>query len=218
MIKKYYLLAISFSLAGCVMSPADYIDYQKANNFDKTKFSTNAGGMQSVSDLREIYRNVTGKNLPEQDTSDCRKDKKCYFNRYNDLLHDLMYQRQIEEQKREGAKFAQEKEAECQASKECMTKRKIDSASYDLNSIYYSVMAQNPYLQADYDGFIRRTCRGAGVGQRNGMSLEALQQKIDLVEGIAPQTRYEVKQIAEACWTLSKYGVPDGTTQIKPMY
>ena len=88
-----------------------------------------------------------------------------------------------------------------------MTKRKIDSASYDLNSIYYSIMAQNPYLQADYDGFIRRTCRGAGVGQRNGMSLEALQQKIDLVEGIAPQTRYEIKQIAEACWTLSKYGV-----------
>lgn len=218
MIKRSFLLAISLSLAGCAMSPAEYIDYQKSNNFDKTKFPTSSGGMQSVSDLREIYRNVSGGALPEQDTSDCRKDNKCYFDRYDDLLHDLMYQRQIEKQKKDNEQLAQKKEAECQASKECMNKREVDAASYTLNSIYYSLMAQNPYSQADYDAAVRRMCRSAGEAQRNGVSLEQMQKNIDLVEGIAPGVRYQIKQVAEACWKMSKYGVPDGTTQIRSMY
>ncbi|HHS9775516.1 TPA: hypothetical protein ACTW8Y_000141 [Raoultella ornithinolytica] len=218
MIKKTFLLVLSFSLAGCAMSPAEYIDYQKSNNFDKAKFPTNSGGLQSVADLREIYKNVTGKNLPDQDTSDCRKDNKCYFNRYNDLLHDLMYQRQIDQQKKENEEFAKQKEDECQASKECMGKREIQAASYSLNSIYYSLMAQYPYQQADYDAGVRIMCRGAGKTQRNGVSLERMKENINLAEGIGPEMRYQMIKVAEACWKLSKYGVPDGTTQIRSMY
>lgn len=200
------------------MSPAEYIDYQKSNNFDKAKFSTNSGGLQSVADLREIYRNVTGQNLPDQDTSDCRKDNKCYFNRYNDLLHDLMYQRQIEQQKKENEEFAKQKEAECQASKECMSKREISAASYTLNSIYYSLMAQYPYQQADSDAGVRHMCRVAGEAQRSGVPLDLMKEHINLTEGIGPEMRYQIIKVAEACWTLSKNGVPDGTTQIRSMY
>ncbi|WP_177331975.1 hypothetical protein [Klebsiella michiganensis] len=218
MIKKSFLLMLSFSLAGCAMSPADYINYQKSNNFDKAKFSTNSGGLQSVADLREIYRNVTGKNLPDQDTSDCRKDNKCYFNRYNDLFHDLMYQRQIEQQKKENEELAKQKEAECQANKECMAKREIDSASYTLNNVYYSVMARYPYQQADSDAGVRHMCRVAGAAQRDGVTLEFMKQHISLTEGIGPEMRYQIIQVAEACWKMSKYGIADGTTQIKSMY
>lgn len=42
------------------MPPSEYIDYQKANKFDETKFPTNSSGMQSVKDLREIYKKETG--------------------------------------------------------------------------------------------------------------------------------------------------------------
>ncbi|EKA8127146.1 TPA: hypothetical protein OUG30_000600 [Klebsiella pneumoniae] len=218
MIKKSILLALSFSLSGCAMSPGEYIAYQKSNNFDKTKFSTNSGGMQSVEDLREIYKNVTGQNLPFQDTSDCRKDNACYFNRYNDLLHDLMYQRQIETQKKENEEFARKKETECQASKECMAKREIDAASYTLNNVYYSLMARYPYQQADSDAGVRHMCRVAGAAQREGVTLEFMKQHISLTEGIGPEMRYQIIQVAEACWKMSKYGIADGTTQIKSMY
>lgn len=217
MIKKIILLACSFSLISCALSPSEALKYQSEHDFENTLFQTKSNEKLSVFNLRNKYKNTTGKELPNQNTASCQKDASCYYNKYA-VAYDSLIKEYQERKRIENKKYAEEKEAECQASKECMTKREIDSASYDLNSIYYSIMAQNPYLQADYDGFIRRTCRGAGVGQRNGMPLEALQQKIDLVEGVAPQTRYEIKQIAEACWTLSKYGVSDGTTKIKPMY
>lgn len=216
--KKKSVLIFFIALSGCAMSPSEYIDYQKANKFDETKFSTNSSGMQSVKDLREIYKKETGENLPEQDTSDCRKDNKCYFNRYSDLLHDLMYQRQIDKQKKENEAFAAQKEAECQASKECMAKREIDAASYTLNNVYYSLMARYPYQQADSDAGLRRMCRAAGEAERSGVSLELMKKNISLTEGIGPEMRYQIIQVAEACWTMSKYGVPDGTTQIKSVY
>ncbi|HDO7134436.1 hypothetical protein [Klebsiella pneumoniae] len=216
--KKKSVLIFFIALSGCAMSPSEYIDYQKANKFDETKFSTNSSSMQSVKDLREIYKKETGENLPEQDTSDCRKDNKCYFNRYNDLLHDLMYQRQIDKQKKENEAFAAQKEAECQASKECMAKREIDAAAYTLNNVYYSLMARYPYQQADSDAGVRRMCRAAGEAERSGVSLELMKKNISLTEGIGPEMRYQIIQVAEACWKMSKYGVPDGTTQIKSVY
>ena len=217
MIKKSVLIFF-IALSGCAMSPSEYINYQKANKFDETKFPTNSSGMQSVKDLREIYKKETGGNLPEQYTSDCLKDNKCYFNSYSDLLHDLMYQRHIDKQKKENEAFAAQKEAECQASKECMAKREIDAASYTLNYVYYSLIARYPYQQADSDAGVRRMCRAAVEAERSGVSLELMKKNISLTEGIGPEMRYQIIQVAEACWKMSKYGVPDGTIQIKAMY
>ncbi|MEH4266038.1 hypothetical protein [Klebsiella aerogenes] len=217
MIKKIILLACSFSLISCALSPGEALKYQSEHDFENTLFQTKSNEKLSVFNLRNKYKNTTGKELPNQNTASCQKDASCYYNKYA-VAYDSLIKEYQERKRIENKKYAEEKEAECQASKECMTKRKIDSASYDLNSIYYSIMAQNPYLQADYDAAVRRMCRSAGEAQRNGVSLDQMQKNIDLVEGIAPTARYQIKQVAKVCWTLSKYGVPDGTTQIKPMY
>jgi hypothetical protein len=129
------------------MSPSEYIDYQKANKFDETMFGTNSSGMQSAKRLARNGQNAN-REIFQSKIQAIVKDNKCYSNRYSDLLHDLMYQRQIDKQKKENEAFATEK-AECQASKECMAKREIDAASYTLNNVYYSLMARYPYQQAD---------------------------------------------------------------------
>lgn len=107
---------------------------------------------------------------------------------------------------------------ECTKDKDCLNDRNITIASRQLNNIYYTLMAQNPYQQAEYDLAVRRMCRSAGEAQRNGVSQEQLQKNIDLVEGIAPATRYQIKQVGDACWLLSRYGIPDGTTKISSVY
>ncbi|MEX0557270.1 hypothetical protein D3C80_25480 [compost metagenome] len=74
------------------------------------------------------------------------------------------------------------------------------------------------YQQADYDAGVRIMCRSAGKTQRNGVPLERMKENINLAEGIGPEMRYQMVKVAEACWTLSKNGIPDGTTQIRSMY
>lgn len=217
MVKKISIISLVFFLSGCALSPSEAISYQKEHNFDKQKFKTNAGGSQSVDDLREIYKNVTGLNLPEQNTSECLDDNICFYNKYANAFDSLMDQRR-EKERKENEAFAAKKEAECQSSKECMNKREVDAASYTLNSIYYSLMAQYPYQQADSDAGVRHMCRVAGAAQRNGVSLDFMKQHINLTEGIGPEMRHQIIQVAEACWKMSKYGVPDGTTQIRSMY
>lgn len=82
MVSKIYFIPLVFLLSSCALSPTEAIQYQKEHGFDKQKFKTNSGGTQSVDDLREIYKNVTGLNLPEQNTSECLKDNVCYYNKY----------------------------------------------------------------------------------------------------------------------------------------
>lgn len=217
MVSKIYFIPLVFLLSSCALSPTEAIQYQKEHGFDKQKFKTNSGGTQSVDDLREIYKNVTGLKLPEQNTSECLKDNVCYYNKYANVF-DSMMDKKREKERKENEAFAAQKEAECQASKECMAKREIDAASYTLNNVYYSLMARYPYQQADSDAGVRRMCRAAGEAERSGVSLELMKKNISLTEGIGPEMRYQIIQVAEACWTMSKYGVPDGTTQIKSVY
>ncbi|TCW09236.1 hypothetical protein EDF73_11010 [Raoultella sp. BIGb0138] len=217
MIKKYFLLALSFSLSGCALSPNEAVNYQKEHDFENVTFQTKSNERLSVFNLRHKFKNITGMELPNQNTYECQRDASCYYGKYASAYDSLMEKHQ-EEKDKQNKIVAKQKEDECQASKECMNKREVDAASYTLNSIYYSLMAQNPYLQADYDAAVRRMCRSAGEAQRNGVSREQMQKNIDLVEGIAPGVRYQIKQVAESCWKMSKYGVPDGTTQIRSMY
>ncbi|EPJ0509253.1 hypothetical protein ACTBNK_005545 [Klebsiella variicola] len=217
MIKKYFLLTLSLSLSGCALSPNEAINYQKEHDFENVTFQTKSNERLSVFNLRNKFKNTTGMELPNQNTYECQRDVLCYYGKYASAYDSLMEKYQ-EEKDKQNKIFAKQKEAECQASKECMGKREIEAASYSLNSIYYSLMAQYPYQQADYDAGIRIMCRSAGKTQRNGVSLERMKENINLAEGIGPEMRYQMIKVAEACWKLSKYGVPDGTTQIRSMY
>ncbi|CAH3642663.1 TPA: hypothetical protein I8622_005299 [Klebsiella oxytoca] len=217
MIKKFFLLALSLSLSGCALSPNEAINYQKEHDFENVTFQTKSNERLSVFNLRYKFKNTTGMELPNQNTYECQRDALCYYGKYASAYDSLMEKYQ-EEKDKQNKIFAKQKEAECQASKECMAKREIDAASYTLNNVYYSLMARYPYQQADSDAGVRHMCRVAGAAQREGVTLEFMKQHISLTEGIGPEMRYQIIQVAEACWKMSKYGVPDGTTQIKSMY
>ncbi|HCI9591530.1 TPA: hypothetical protein NQF56_002398 [Klebsiella variicola] len=217
MMKAISICAAVLFFSGCSMSPNDSITYQKNNGFEWKKFQTNSNESLSASDLRKDYKEKTGMDLPNQSTFECQKDALCYYNKYANAYGTKMNEFEEEKRKKE-AVLAQKQVDECMANEQCAAKKKVENASFKLNNLYYGILAQNQYLQADYDAAVRRMCRSAGEAQRNGVSQDNMQKNIDLLEGIAPDTRYQIKQVAEACWTLSRYGVPDGTTEIKSRY
>lgn len=106
----------------------------------------------------------------------------------------------------------------CDRDENCIKEKNVLSASKDLNTTYYFVMARNPYDQAEFDLNIRALCKAAGVGQRRGISLEQIRSDVDQQPGLSPEVRGQFRDIAVACWKLSKNGIADGTKEIKNIY
>ncbi|EKQ3325076.1 hypothetical protein G3W18_08325 [Klebsiella pneumoniae] len=216
MMKKIITLsAIFIIISGCARTPPTA--EQQANAFDNAHHRSNSGKIWTVTELKDDYKKITGNYLIVPEALSCGWHDVCYYNAYANAHDDgIKTFKNNEVLKRQSEQ--KRKEEDCRSNEKCAAKMEIDSASYTLNSIYYSLMARYPYQQADSDAGVRRMCRAAGEAERSGVSLELMKKNISLTEGIGPEMRYQIIQVAEACWTMSKYGVPDGTTQIKSVY
>ena len=171
----------------------------------------------TVNTLKFEYRRITGNDLIIPGALSCNRNEVCYYNMYASAYDAAVAE---SEKKKIDAemKARAEKEAACDADVKCKREKEVESSARDLNQTYMMVLAQNPYQQDGADGAVRIMCRKAGEAQRNGMSLKELSQRLDLTEGIAPQTRYYIKNVAKACWNLSANGVPNGNVKIKSGY
>lgn len=179
--------------------------------FDDELFSTKGGGKLSVNLLKDMYTKETGENMVTPDALSCKWNSSCYYNVWAesyDKSINAYRTRQREQHRRDEIK-------KCEASPNCAKDRAIDAAVQKLNITYSVVLAQNPYMQAEYDGVIRMMCRKSGEAQRDGVSLEQLMKNLDSVEGVAPQDRRNMKDVAESCWTLSKHGISNGNEKIR---
>ncbi|WP_371343873.1 hypothetical protein [Klebsiella quasipneumoniae] len=212
-----FKLSVAFvmALVGCAATPPTAM--QQSSSFDGLTFRSDAGELWTVARLKDDYRKTTGTVLVAPEALSCEWNSSCYYNKFAHAYDKGMKLYQEEASKKLKAEKEKQDE-ECRANSECAKEMKVTAAASQLNNVYYTLMAQNPYQQAEYDLAVRRMCRSAGEAQRNGISREQLQKNIDLVEGIAPATRYQIKQVGDACWLLSRYGIPDGTTKISSVY
>ncbi|WP_308537666.1 hypothetical protein [uncultured Kluyvera sp.] len=113
---------------------------------------------------------------------------------------------------------SEKQSAACDKNEECVRNRNVDSASQSLNATYYLVMARNQYDQSWFDLNIRSLCKSAGIAQRNGISLDRIKYDVEQQPGLSPEVRGQFRDVAAACWVLSKNGIQDGTTTIKNIY
>lgn len=210
MMKALLPLAI-LALSGCAITAGE-----QSAMFDTEVHKSDSGQIWTVDMLKKDYMDKIGKPLIAQDTLSCGRNSLCYYNKWamahDDGLKDFNANKARMEQDARAAK-----EAQCQASPECVKKKEIQEDTQIINQLYGITLARHPYDQADFDGAIRRLCRVSGQAQRNGKPLAELQRGISLAEGIDPETRRSSVAVASACWRLSKNGIPDGTVQLYTM-
>ncbi|WP_370622321.1 hypothetical protein NMD09_18190 [Citrobacter portucalensis] len=127
----------------------------------------------------------------------------CTLNLYNETLKDNKYKREYDN---------------CSKSPECTKDRETTDAINELNSKYYIAMARNRYDQAALDREIREMCKAIGIGQRRGISRDQVSEAINKAPGVSPENRAYLRDIADACWVLSKNGVQDGASKIQNAY
>lgn len=224
---KRIIIAISLVLAGCSATQE-----QQSNRFDSRNIDTKGerillpekGGLVSrvpdnltVRNLKSNYKEITGEELLVGDTLECGWDENCYKQKYLNFYNDKIGKIQSERVKQLEKKMDEER-AKCEADAECRKQKYISSAVSTINMQYRMLIATNPYNQAEADAVFRRVCRGAGEAQRSGVSEEKLIENINLIEGIPPQVRQSIVITARSCWTLSKYGVSDGTVKISTRF
>ncbi len=208
-------MILALLLTGCARTPPTSV--QQSNAFDNAKYKSDSGKTWTVSQLKADYLSQTGNTLTSPEALSCQWDDFCYYNAFA-KAHDDGIQA-FNNIKVAKDKAEREKEAEaCSASPECKRKSEISRYSQILNRTYAMVLAENPYQQDEFDGAVRVMCRKAGESQRAGVSEKKLLQNVDMIEGIAPHTRYQIRQVAEACWNLSYNGVPNGSVLIKTGY
>lgn len=164
----------------------------------------------SMTDLR----NKLVSNGWETDDFIKRLTNKCYHLSYynsGSCALDFYYGELVE-------RTREKSDALCDKDENCIRERNILNAARDLNTTYYSVMARNPYDQSEFDLNIRTLCKAAGIGQRRGIELEQIRSDVEQQPGMSPEIRGQFRDIAVACWILSKNGITDGTTKIKNIY
>ncbi|MEB1007764.1 hypothetical protein VC862_24605 [Citrobacter braakii] len=127
----------------------------------------------------------------------------CTLNLYNEQLKDNKYKRDYDN---------------CSKNQECAKERETTNAVNALNSKYYIAMARNRYDQATLDREIREMCKAVGIGQRRGISRDQVSEVINQAPGISPENRAYLRDIADACWVLSKNGIQDGASKIQNVY
>lgn len=127
----------------------------------------------------------------------------CTLNLYNEQLKDNKYKRDYDN---------------CSKNQECAKERETTNAVNALNSKYYIAMARNRYDQAALDREIREMCKAVGVGQRRWISRDQVSEVINQAPGVSPENRAYLRDIADACWVLSKNGIQDGASKIQNVY
>lgn len=205
-----YVLALSFFLSGC-----GTVSYQKA------KDQSSATTLQEKRDV--LIKWMPFHNGQQQNFPQIRNELLRYNGENNDFLTRLIskcyssgndecaYDFYINE-------LSDKKDEVCSRDKACVKDREINQGINDLNRTYYLVMARNQYDQAEFDFNIRALCKAAGVGQRGGIPLRQIEEDVNQQPGLPPEVRGQFRDIAMSCWTLSKNGITDGTTQIKNVY
>lgn len=203
---KFISLALCMAfLSGCAMTPQESITYQSKNNFDDKKQLTQGKEYLSVNDLRRMYKEKTGMNLPQQNTASCQDNDKCYYNMYADSFRELMsgylQKKQLEEIEKE--KIA---EQNCSSDEACSRDRDLTKLKAKLKNAYLVLIYSNPYLQDGYDGVFRKLCSNSELSQKAGLKKDSWLNEIRDRPGVSPNTRQQALDIASICWDISSLG------------
>lgn len=209
------MLILALLATGCARTPPTV--EQQSRAFDNSSYKSDSGKAWTVMELKSDYKNTTGSNLIVPEALSCQWNDLCYYNAYAKAHDDGI--KAFNSAIAEKAKVEQEKEEEsCDASPDCKRKSNISRYSQILNRTYAIVLSENPYQQDEFDGAVRVMCRKAAESQQAGISEKKLLQNVDMIEGIAPHTRYQIKQVAQACWNLSYNGIQNGSSLINTGY
>jgi len=226
---KKTILIVLFSLSGCAATPqkqsdlfdSDTITTPNYLDLPETFHDQNGYGFKTqsrkwtVGELKGKYKEATGNDLTSVSAGLCGWDEGCYqkayIQKYQEGINTYRkaFYAEIEREK-------QKEEESCMANKECWKEKNTNNAIVELRTQYMAFLGINQYQQSDADMIARKACRSAGVAQRNGVSASELKNRFRLIEGLSPQNRYTLSALAQACWTLSKYGIADGTEKIDP--
>ncbi|QIG05215.1 hypothetical protein [Proteus sp. ZN5] len=212
-ILKPLLLVSVFFFVGYVIVPPKNEGEQYAK-MSEERFRLPDGSMSSVLALQQEYFDITGNKLAKPATMSCRWDSKCYFDiwlaNYNSEI-DRIKAKQLAD------KEQQEAHAElCSNDPECIARLEgISFATRQLNRGYSVLQSRYLHDQDGADALSRMVCRQMGKAQRDEKSKESVNEWVNSLEGIPPDAKPYVSAVGEACWSLSLYGVPDGTVRIE---
>ncbi|MEY0256425.1 hypothetical protein AB7X32_22050 [Morganella morganii] len=215
LLKTLFVASFLFS-AGCsiIKPPSEAEQYAKMAD---DKFKGRNGSVNSVKTLQQDFFKITNSQLPQPYTESCKLDSECYYNRWANV-----YEYHLKEIKEEKQKKAEQEKAEkewnaCLKDPACIGPKRIADATHDLNMAYQILMANYRYEQGAIDMLIRQSCKVGGKHQRMKLSKQQTADWINSAEGIPPLARKYMLEAAEACWEMSRYGVPDGTVKIRNM-
>ncbi|EMO7834957.1 hypothetical protein AB2842_000855 [Morganella morganii] len=215
LLKTIFVISFLFS-AGCsiIKPPSESEQYAKMAN---DKFKGRNGSINSVNSLRNDYFQITKTQLTNPDTSSCKWDSECFYNKWANNYDAGIKEFEQEKQKKIQQEKAQKERDACLKDPACIGPKRIADATHDLNMAYQILMANYRYDQGAIDMLIRQSCKVGGKHQRMKLSKQQTADWINSAEGIPPLARKYMLEAAEACWEMSRYGVPDGTVKIRNM-